>query len=125
VISYISTTNHPESKLSGSTLDSLLNYYIENKVPYMSVTDNGYMSSVLDAIILSEKKKNIKIIPGCEFYFKDLNCPILKNSKTFNAKYFKIVIHAQDQEAYQKLVSLSSRFTTNIIVNENKYSVLN
>lgn len=101
---FVSPCNHPESYLSGSTVQSMIDKTAELGIPYFACTDHGALTAVLKAFNYCKKSKNpdvknIQVIPGIELYFKDKQDPF---------KYSKIIIHAKDQEAYQAIVRLSS-----------------
>jgi DNA polymerase III alpha subunit len=117
---HINPCNHPESYLSGSTVETMIDRAKELGVGYFAVTDHGYMSSNLKAYYYG-KDNGIKVISGVEIYFKDKDCPILNGKSLSNIKYFKLIIHAKDQEAHQKLVSLSSNYEKTIVIGEKKH----
>jgi len=120
-MNHISPVNHPESPLSGSTVESMIDRAIELKTPYFAATDHGYLTSILKGYMYA-KKKDIKFIAGVELYFKDNNCDITRNTPSEQIKYFKIVVHAMDQEAYQKIVKESSDTSKKkIMISENEY----
>lgn len=106
-MNHISPANHPESYLSGSTIESMIDRAVELGNEYFAVTDNGMMSSILKGYMYAQKK-GIKLIAGVEIYFKDNTCDIIRNTPSEKIKYFKLIIHAKDQSAYQKLVKMSS-----------------
>ena len=95
---FINPANHPESYLSGSTIESMINKTKELGIPYFACTDHNNLTSVLKGYNYS-KEKDIKFIAGVELFFKDKEDPF---------KYSKIIVHAKDQEAYQKIVRLTS-----------------
>ena len=117
VKNFISTCNHPESYLTGSTVESMINRTKELGVSYFAITDNGHLSSILKGYMYctKENKENpdhqINLIAGIELFFKDEDCEIIQNSKSEYIKYFKILVHAKDQQAYQKLVKMVSSDT--------------
>lgn len=120
----ISPSNHPESPLSGSTVENMISRAQELGNKYFAITDNGYLISTLKAYMAC-KKKDIKPILGVELYFKDFNCDIVKNTESEKIKYFKIIVHARDQIAYQKLVKICSNFDNKTIdIQENKYPLI-
>lgn len=106
-MNHISPCNHPESHLSGSTVESMIDRTKELGLGYFAITDNGHLASVLRGYVYA-KENNIKLIPGVELYFKDDDCSIIKNTPSEQIKYFKIVVHAKDQTAYQKIVKMCS-----------------
>lgn len=104
---FINPCNHIESHLSASTLESFIQRTKQLDVKYLAVTDNGHLSSVLKAY-KQAKKEDIRIIPGIEIFFKDDDCPIIKNTRSQEIKYFKLVVHFRDQQAYQNYIKISS-----------------
>lgn len=123
MINYISPCNHPESPLSGSTVESMIDKTKELGIDYFAVTDLGNLSSIVRAYTYGEKK-GVKIIPGIEIVFKDSDCPIIEDTESEQIKYYKFIIHAKDQEAYQQLVKMSSDQERRIIeVGEHEYRV--
>ncbi len=114
-MNHISPVNHPESALSGSTVESMIDRAKELGAKYFASTDQGMMLSSLKGYTHA-KKKDIKFIAGIELFFKDKNCEIIKGTPSENIKYFKIIVHAKDQEAYQKMVKLSSDQTKETVV---------
>lgn len=119
-MSYISTCNHPESTLTGSTANTMINRAKDLGMTHFAITDNGYLVSVLKSYDLC-LKKGIKPIAGVEIFFRDNNCDIIANTQSDQIKYFKLIVHAKDQDAYQKIVKTSSNYTKSILVNENTY----
>jgi len=92
---------------------------------HIAITDLGYMSAVLKAYMYG-KKKGVKVIPGVEIIFKDINCPLALNTESERIRYFKFIIHARDQEAYQFLVKkCSDTERSSIVLSENKYPIFN
>lgn len=104
---FISPVNHPESYLSGSAIESMIDRAEKLELPYFAATDHGYFTSIIKGYTYTKNKK-IKFIAGVELFFKDKNCPIIKGTPSEDIKYFKIVVHAKDQPAYQNLVKMSS-----------------
>jgi DNA polymerase III alpha subunit len=120
---YISPCNHPESYLSGSTVESMIDRTKELGLDYFACTDNGTLTSVLKAISYG-KKKGVKVIPGVELFFKDNECEIIKNTPSEAIKYFKIVVHAKDQKAYQEIVrQCSDQNKKRVKVGEEEYPI--
>ncbi|MHA1675942.1 MAG: PHP domain-containing protein, partial [Candidatus Njordarchaeales archaeon] len=125
IMNHISPVNHPESALSGSTIESMIDKAVSLSNTHFAATDHGYLTSILKGYSYS-KKKDIKFIAGIELYFKDSDCPIIKNTPSEQIKYFKIVVHAKDQEAYQAIVkSTSDLYRKKITIGENHYPVFN
>lgn len=106
-MNHISPVNHPESYLTGSTVESMIDRTKELGLSYFPITDHGYLTSVLKGHIYGEKV-GVKVIAGVELFFKDDDCDIIKNTASEQIRYFKIVVHAKDQDAYQKIVKMCS-----------------
>ena len=121
---YISPSNHPESSLSGSTVESMIDRAKELGQGYFAITDHGHLCSILKGYMYAQKKE-IKLIPGIELFFKDKECSIIRGTQSENIKYFKITIHAKDQEAYQKLVKMSSQDRNKIQIKDSFYQTYN
>jgi DNA-directed DNA polymerase III PolC len=125
LMNYISPCNHPESPLSGSTVESMIDKTKELGLEYFAVTDVGNLSSIVRAYTYGEKK-GVKVIPGIEIVFKDSDCPIIEETESAQIKYFKFIVHAQDQEAFQKLVKMSSDQHRRMVeVGEHEYRTFN
>jgi DNA polymerase III alpha subunit len=121
---FVSAINHPESPWSGSTIESMINRSKKLGCEYFSVTDNGYFNSVLKSYMYGKEEK-IKIIAGVDAYFRDRNCPIVKNTPAENIKYYKIILHAIDQDSYQNLARICSNFNKKTItVMDNEYPLI-
>jgi DNA-directed DNA polymerase III PolC len=122
---FISPSNKPESTLSGSTTEAMINRAKTLGKTHFAIADNGYLISVLKSYMYC-KKQDLKLIPGVEIFFKDPNCEFVRNTESERIKYFKLLIHAKDQTAYQALVKLCSNFDERTIeIGENKYPLLN
>mgnify|MGYP002783848718 CR=1 FL=1 len=107
---------HPESPISGSTVEGMIDRAEKLGRKYFSYTDFSYMTSIYRGYLyIEKKKKNLKYIPGLEIFFKDASCPIIKGSKAEKAKYFKLTLYATNQESFQKMGELSSRDTGSLI----------
>lgn len=120
-MNYIGPCNHPESSLSGSTVQSMIDKHKELGVPYFACTDNGSLISTLKGYTYAEQQ-GIKFIAGTEIYFKDSNCDIIKNTASEQIKYFKLIIHAKDQQGYQELVrQISDNNKPKVWVSNNAY----
>ena len=104
---HISPCNHPESALSGSTIESMINRTKELGLQYFAATDIGNLSSIIRGYNYA-KKSGIKFIAGIEILFKDSHCGIVADTESGQIKYFKLLIHAKDQDAYQKIVKMTS-----------------
>ena len=115
-MNYITPSNHPESTLTGSTVESMIDRAKSLGLDYFSVTDQSYMTSVVKAYMYGANEKvNIKIIPGVELFIKDNECDIIRGTPSENIKYFKTIVHAKDQVAFQALVKLVSDQTKETI----------
>lgn len=120
-MNHISPCNHPESPLSGSTIESMIDKTKELGLKYFAATDIGYLSSIVRGYNYA-KGKGIKFIPGVEILFKDSHCEITADTESGQIRYYKLIIHAKDQEAYQKIVKMSSDQTRKpVMVGENTY----
>lgn len=104
---FISPSNHVESKFTGSTIESMVNKTKSLDVDYFSCTDHGSLNSILKTYQYCNKKK-MKIIAGIEIFFRDDDCDIIRDTESAEIKYFKLLIHFKDQEAYQLLVKMIS-----------------
>ena len=123
-MNFISAVNHPESPFTGSTIESMISKTKKLGNKYFAVTDNGYFNSVLKAYMYG-KKEGVGIIAGVDAYFRDNDCPIAKNTPAENIKYYKVVLHALDQESYQKLAKICSDFSKKTItVMDNEYPLI-
>jgi DNA-directed DNA polymerase III PolC len=112
---FISAHNHPESRLTASKIDSFINKTKELGLNYISFADHGHMMSSLKCYMESTKK-GLKPILGVELFFKDIDCDLIKGSKSEQSKYFTITVHALDQESFQALSKLVSR-TSGLLIN--------
>ncbi|HXN74908.1 MAG TPA: PHP domain-containing protein, partial [Candidatus Acidoferrum sp.] len=79
-------------------------------------TDHGHLSSALKPLrVMKDEEKtkkmkfNIKTIPGLEFYFKDMACPIIAGTPANRCKYFSATIYCENQASYQELCRMVSR----------------
>ena len=104
----ISPHTHCESFLTSSTLPNLIERAKALGRTYFTCTDLGYLHSSYKAYSLA-KKSSLKPILGLEFYFKDLQDPIITGTKADRCKYFTATAYATDQESYQQLCRLVSR----------------
>jgi len=104
---FISPCNHADSQFSGSTVESMINRAKGLGLDYFTCTDPGMLTSILKGYYYA-KKKDIKFIAGIEIFFRDDSCNITRGTESEKIKYFKLLLHFKDQEAYQKLVKLSS-----------------
>lgn len=106
-MAYVSPVNHPESHLSGSTIESMIDRHVELGLGYFACTDVGNLKSIIRGYNYANKK-NIKFIAGVELLFKDPDCDITKDTPSKDFKYSRFVVHAKDQETYQAIVKLVS-----------------
>lgn len=104
----VSPHSHPESPITGSTLETMISRAIELGRTHFAYTDNGYMTSAYKAY-LACKAKGIKFAPGLDAYFKDDSCSIVANTPSAAARYFKITLHAHSQSGFEALTKLSSK----------------
>ena len=115
----VSPHAHPESPISGSTVESMIDQAAKLGRTHFAYTDPAYMTSLFRAYEYTkkydgkpDKKGNLVpklgFIPGLEVFFKDKSCDIVKNSKAEKASYFKITLYAQDQAQFKVLSRLSS-----------------
>jgi len=106
-MSYISPVNHPESHLSGSTIESMIDKTVSLGVNYFACTDTGHLKSIIRGYNYA-KKNDVKFIAGVELYFKDPTCNLAQGTPSEAFRYSKFIVHAVDQPAYQALVKLVS-----------------
>ncbi len=106
----VSPHSHPESPISGSTVESMIDRAASLGRTHFAYTDPSYMTSMYRGYEYA-KKKGLKYIPGIEIFFKDDKCPLLKGSKAQKASYFKLSLYAKDQSLFQVLSELSSMET--------------
>lgn len=114
-MNHISPCNHPESALSGSTIESMINRTKELGLEYFAATDVGGLPSIVRGYNYA-KKHNIKFIAGVEILFKDGHCSITSDTESSQIKYYKLIIHAKDQKAFQKLVKMTSSLSRQKII---------
>jgi len=107
-MNYISPCNHPESDLSGSTIESMIDRAKDLGLKYFAATDLSSMSTIIRGYNYANKK-DIKLIAGMEILFKDPHCDIIEDTESSQIKYFKLLVHALDQESYQGLVKMLSQ----------------
>ncbi|MEX1013875.1 MAG: PHP domain-containing protein, partial [Candidatus Paceibacterota bacterium] len=98
----------------------MINKHKELGIEYFACTDHASLTGALKAYIYAEKV-GIKPILGMEIYFKDNNCDIVRDTESANIKYFKLILHAKDQEAYQKLVKKISTVKSKIFIQDKEY----
>lgn len=102
---------HPESPISGSTVESMVDYAAKLGRTHFAYTDPAYMTSLFRAYTYIQKKykDKMRFIPGLEIFFKDRLCEIIKGTGAEKAKYFKLTLYATSQEQFNKLSELVSR----------------
>jgi len=116
----VSPHTHPESPISGSTVESMIDRAVELGRTHFAYTDPAYMTSLFRAYEYSKKydgkpDKNgnptpkLGFIAGLEIFFKDKNCEIVKKTKAEKAAYFKLTLYAQNQDQFKVLSKLSSK----------------
>lgn len=106
-MNHISPCNHPESALSGSTIESMINRTKELGLKYFAATDIGGLPSIVRGYNYA-KKSGIKFIGGVEILFKDGHCEITSDTESGKIKYYKLLLHAKDQTSFQELVKMTS-----------------
>ena len=99
---FASPHTHVESPITGSSVETMIKRTVELGRTHFSYTDPAYLTSAFSTYEKA-KKRNLKFIPGIEIFFKDSDCPVVKGTRSDRAKFFKLTIHATEQEAYQKL----------------------
>lgn len=124
-MNHISPCNHTESYLTGSTVESMIDRAKELGNTHFAITDHGRLSSIVRGYNYA-KSNDIKPIAGVEIFFKDIDCDIVADTESALIKYFKFVIHAKDQVAFQQLVKISSDLSRKkIMIAEDEYPVFN
>jgi DNA-directed DNA polymerase III PolC len=120
----VSAHTMPESYLTASTLQSLLEKATELKREYFVCSDIGYLHASYKSYTACKKAK-LKPILGVQLYFKDPLCPIIGGTAADRCRYFMFTAYAENQEAFQALCGLTSRtdFQT-IQVREEKQNLL-
>ena len=122
-MNFISPVNHPESELSGSTIQSMIDRTKELGLSHFACTDQDSLLGIISGYNYA-KKKDVKFIAGVELFFKDPGCEIVSETPSQMFKYSKVVVHARDQEAYQMLVRLVSENHRPVArVNGNNHSL--
>ena len=113
----VSPHTHVESPLTGSTAAAMVGRAKEMGRTHFAYTDHGHLSSALKVYGLCQPdkkakkdhlKKKIQFIPGIEFYFKDVTCPIIAGTGADRCKYFSATLYCEDQAAYQELCKMVS-----------------
>lgn len=104
---FISPHVHVQSLDSASTAKDFLDRELELGTGAMVCTDHGFLGACREVYSLAKKNKLIPIL-GIEAYHRDDNCQILKNGGIEKIpeyyKYGHLLIHAQDQKAYEALI---------------------
>lgn len=117
---FASPHTHPESPISGSTVESMVDRAAALGRTHFSYTDPAYMTSLFRAYEYvktyngKEDKKGkfrpkMNFIPGVEIFFKDDECDIVSNTKANKSSYFKLSLYSTNQEQFQKLSQIVSR----------------
>jgi DNA polymerase III alpha subunit len=108
---------HIQSLDTGCLPESFADRELELGTGTLTSTDHGTLSATRTLHKLA-KKKGLIYVPGLEGYFRDDDCPILrqhgieKDEKDTYAgwtKYNHITMHALDQPAYETMVKLLSK----------------
>lgn len=116
-----SAHTHPDSPLTGSTTERLIDKAVELGRTYFSYTDPAYMTNIYSAYLYA-KSKGLGFIPGVEFFFKDPDCSLTASSKS---AYFKITLYATNQDQFKALSHLSSKESQIKITSyEKEYSAI-
>ena len=118
---FIHLHNHTHYSLldGATTVDSLLNAALENKMPAVALTDHGVMSGAIE-FYKKAKKKGIKPIIGSEFYIVTKGSRFNKGQSTQTdslrgeAKtkgrgiYHHLVLLAKNERGYRNLLKLTT-----------------
>src|SRR5271170_5060867 len=100
----VSPHTHVESPLTGSTAAAMVSRAKEMGRTHFAYTDHGHLSSALKVYGLCQPnkkakkdhlKKGIQFIPGIEFYFKDVTCPIIAGTGADKCKYFSATLYCE------------------------------
>jgi DNA-directed DNA polymerase III PolC len=122
---FISPNTHLSSFFTGSTVESMIKKAKELDTGYCVCTDNGYLTNIMKGYSKA-KKEGLKFIAGCELYFVDKECDIIKGTKAEQIKYYTITVHAKTQDAYQFLVKkISEKSRTKIDILDQEYPTFN
>ena len=115
----VSPHSHVESRLTGSSIPSMISRAKELGRSYFAYTDNNHLSSALKTYKLV-KEAGMKPILGIEVFFKDAMCPIVSGTDADRCRYFCCTIYAEDQIAFQEICKIASKtdFTTIVIREE-------
>ena len=118
---FIHLHNHTHYSLldGATTVDSLLNAALENKMPAVALTDHGVMSGAIE-FYKKAKKKGIKPIIGSEFYIVTKGSRFdrgqMAQSDTLRGEtkskgrgvYHHLVLLAKNEEGYRNLLKLTT-----------------
>lgn len=122
---FISPNAHLSSFFTGSTVESMIKKSKELGTGYCVCTDNGYLTNIMRGYNKA-KQEGLKFIAGCELYFVDKECDIIKGTNAEKIKYYTITVHAKTQEAYQFLVrKISEKTRPKIEILEQEYPTFN
>lgn len=101
----------------------MINRTKELGLEYFAATDIGGLPSIVRGYNYA-KKSGIKFISGVEILFKDSHCELTSDTESGQIKYFKLLLHAIDQEAFQQLVKMTSNLNRQkIMVGEESLPV--
>ena len=109
--------HHINSLDSASTLDSFVKRELELGTGVLTVTDHGSMGACREVYDIA-KKNSLTPVLGIEAYLRDDNCELLASSgiekdakSTYSSynKYYHLLVHAMDQQAYEALVKEVSK----------------
>lgn len=122
---FISPNTHLSSFFTGSTVESMIKKSKELNTGYCVCTDNGYLTNIMKGYSKA-KQEGLKFIAGCELYFVDKECDIIKGTKAERIKYYTITLHAKNQNAYQFLVKkISEKNRDTIQILDQEYPTFN
>jgi DNA-directed DNA polymerase III PolC len=122
---FISPNTHLSSFFTGSTVESMIKKSKELNTGYCVCTDNGYLTNIMKGYSKA-KKEGLKFIAGCELYFVDKECDIIKGTKAEQIRYYTITVHAKTQDAYQFLVKkISEKSRSKINILDQEYPTFN
>lgn len=85
----------------------MINRTKELGLDYFASTDISSLASIVRGYNYATKN-DIKFIAGIEILFKDSHCDIVADTESGQIKYFKLLIHAKDQDAFQKITKMTS-----------------
>lgn len=122
---FVSPNTHLSSFFTGSTVESMIKKSKELGTGYCVCTDNGYLTNIMKGYSKA-KKEGLKFIAGCELYFVDKECDIIKGTNAEKIKYYTLTVHAKTQDAYQFLVKkISEKSRPKIEILDQEYPTFN